>query len=177
MVRFGRRRSKMQFSKAVDESELEEIKTKLEMQHGDISLIVADKIWKNAVVALGALRCRLAAKLNCTNPRFCVFVGRRFSVVRIFRGRGTVCGYASSFHSSQNEDLPFMLSDPSRVRAKAYDVINGDEIGGGSMRIYNREVQKRCSKLLGFTDEQIARDSVSLSTRLNTVRLLTAGSP
>ncbi len=62
------------------------------------------------------------------------------------------------FTHPKNEDLPFMLSDPSRVSiSKAYDVvINGDEIGGGSMRIYNREVQKRCSKLLGFTDEQIA---------------------
>ncbi len=61
------------------------------------------------------------------------------------------------FTHPKNEDLPFMLSDPSRVRAKAYDVvINGDEIGGGSMRIYNREVQKTMFEALGFTDEQIA---------------------
>ena len=50
-----------------------------------------------------------------------------------------------------------MKTDPARVRAKAYDVvINGDEMGGGSMRIYNREVQKLMFETLGFSDEQIA---------------------
>ena len=61
------------------------------------------------------------------------------------------------FTSPKNEDLQYMKTDPARVRAKAYDVvINGDEMGGGSMRIYNREVQTLMFETLGFTDEQIA---------------------
>ena len=61
------------------------------------------------------------------------------------------------FTSPKNEDLEFMSTDPSRVRAKAYDVvINGDEMGGGSMRIYNRDIQSLMFQTIGFTQEQIA---------------------
>lgn len=149
---------KCSFSKAVDESELEEIKTKLEMQHGDISFIVADKNWKNAVVALGALRCRLAAKFELykSGDFACLWVVD-FPLFEYSEEEGRFVAMHHPFTHPKNEDLPFMLSDPSRVRAKAYDVvINGDEIGGGSMRIYNREVQKTMFEALGFTDEQIA---------------------
>lgn len=56
------------------------------------------------------------------------------------------------FTSPVDEDIPFFESDPGRVRAKAYDlVINGNEIGGGSIRIFNKELQQQMFKVLGFT--------------------------
>ncbi|NLB78341.1 MAG: Asp-tRNA(Asn)/Glu-tRNA(Gln) amidotransferase GatCAB subunit C, partial [Clostridiaceae bacterium] len=54
-----------------------------------------------------------------------------------------------------DEDIEYLESDPSRVRAKAYDIVmNGYEIGGGSIRIHNQELQKKMFNLIGFTDEQ-----------------------
>ncbi|MFM9944299.1 MAG: aspartate--tRNA ligase [Bacteroidia bacterium] len=59
------------------------------------------------------------------------------------------------FTSPKPEDIPLMQTDPGRIRANAYDmVINGVEIGGGSIRIHNRDLQKQMFSLLGFTDEQ-----------------------
>lgn len=59
------------------------------------------------------------------------------------------------FTSPKPEDIPLMKTDPGRIRANAYDmVINGVEVGGGSIRIHNRDLQKQMFSLLGFTDEQ-----------------------
>jgi aspartyl-tRNA synthetase len=59
------------------------------------------------------------------------------------------------FTSPKPEDIQHLESDPGRVRANAYDmVINGVEVGGGSIRIYNRELQALMFKMLGFTDEE-----------------------
>jgi aspartyl-tRNA synthetase len=59
------------------------------------------------------------------------------------------------FTSPVKEDIPLINTDPGAVRANAYDlVINGVEIGGGSIRIYNKELQKTMFRVLGFTDEQ-----------------------
>ena len=59
------------------------------------------------------------------------------------------------FTSPMEEDIPLLKSDPSKVRANAYDlVINGVEIGGGSIRIHNKELQKQLFKVLGFTDDE-----------------------
>lgn len=70
-----------------------------------------------------------------------------------------------------------MDSEPLKVRAKAYDlVINGQEAGGGSIRIHSREIQKKMFNVLGFTDEQIEELLGFSSTRLITARLRTADS-
>lgn len=128
------------------------------MAQGDIALIVADTDWQTAVVALGALRCHLAAKFNMykAGDFACLWVVD-FPLFEYSEEQGRFVAMHHPFTSPKNEDLQYMLTDPARVRAKAYDVvINGDEMGGGSMRIYNREVQKTMFEVLGFTDEQIA---------------------
>ncbi len=149
---------KCSFAKAVDAGELDEIKQSIGMAQGDIALIVADTDWQTAVVALGALRCHLAAKFNMykAGDFACLWVVD-FPLFEYSEEQGRFVAMHHPFTSPKNEDLQYMLTDPARVRAKAYDVvINGDEMGGGSMRIYNREVQKTMFEVLGFTDEQIA---------------------
>ena len=149
---------KCSFAKAVDECELTAIRNALAMEQGDIALIVSDADWQTAVVALGALRCHLAAKFDMYKPGdfACLWVVD-FPLFEYSEEEGRFVAMHHPFTSPKNEDLQYMLTDPARVRAKAYDVvINGDEMGGGSMRIYNREVQKTMFEVLGFTDEQIA---------------------
>ncbi|MCH5151140.1 MAG: aspartate--tRNA ligase [Clostridiales bacterium] len=149
---------KCSFAKAVSEQELQAIASKLEMQQGDIALIVADADWQTAVVSLGALRCHLASKLEMYKAGdFAALWVVDFPLFEYSEEEGRFVAMHHPFTSPKNEDLEFMRTDPARVRAKAYDVvINGDEMGGGSMRIYNREVQKLMFETLGFSDEQIA---------------------
>lgn len=149
---------KCSFSKAVTEDELHAIAHKLSMEQGDIALIVADSDWQTAVVSLGALRCHLASKFEMysSSDFACLWVVD-FPLFEYSEEEGRYVAMHHPFTSPKNEDLQYMKTDPSRVRAKAYDVvINGDEMGGGSMRIYNRDVQKLMFETLGFSDEQIA---------------------
>lgn len=148
---------KCSFAKAVDEQELVAIKNALAMEQGDIALIIANNDWQTTVVALGALRCHLAAKFNMykAGDFACLWVVD-FPLFEYSEEEGRFVAMHHPFTSPKSEDLQYMLTDPARVRAKAYDVvINGDEMGGGSMRIYNRDVQKMMFEALGFSDEQI----------------------
>lgn len=149
---------KCSFTKAVTEDELHAIGSALNMKKGDLALIVADKDWQTAVVSLGALRCNLAARFQMykAGDYACLWVVD-FPLFEYSEEEGRFVAMHHPFTSPKNEDLQYMKTDPARVRAKAYDVvINGDEMGGGSMRIYNRDVQTLMFETLGFTDEQIA---------------------
>ena len=149
---------KCSFAKAVSEEELGSIAAALDMESGDIALIVADGDWQTAVGSLGALRCHLAAKFGLYNAGdFAALWVVDFPLFECSEEEGRFVAMHHPFTSPKNEDLQYMRTDPARVRAKAYDVvINGDEMGGGSMRIYNRDVQKLMFETLGFSDEQIA---------------------
>ncbi len=148
---------KCSFAKAVSQEELDKIANSLTMKQGDIALFVADN-WQTTVVSLGALRCHLAAKFNLyKSDDFAALWVVDFPLFEYSEEEGRFVAMHHPFTSPKNEDLQYMLSDPARVRAKAYDVvINGDEMGGGSMRIYNQDVQKLMFRALGFSDEQIA---------------------
>ena len=70
------------------------------------------------------------------------------------------------FTMPMEEDLPLLETDPARVRAKAYDIVlNGVELGGGSVRIHSREIQEQVFKCLGFTMEQARSSSLASSWR------------
>ncbi len=153
----GKEGTKCSFAKAVSEEELHSIAKALSMEQGDIAFFVASD-WQTAVVSLGALRCHLASKfeLYCEGDFACLWVVD-FPLFEYSEEEGRFVAMHHPFTSPKNEDLQYMKTDPARVRAKAYDVvINGDEMGGGSMRIYNRDVQKLMFETLGFSDEQIA---------------------
>ena len=154
----GKDGTKCSFAKAVTAEELQAISSALNMKQGDIALIVADSSWNTAVVSLGALRCHLASKFQLYKAGdFAALWVVDFPLFEYSEEEQRYVAMHHPFTSPKNEDLQYMRSHPSRVRAKAYDVvINGDEIGGGSMRIYNRDVQKLMFETLGFSDEQIA---------------------
>ena len=147
--------TKCSFAKAVTEEELAAIAKALGMKQGDIALFVADK-WETTVVSLGALRCNLAARFGLyKSDDYAALWVVDFPLFEYSEEEGRYVAMHHPFTAPKNEDLQYMLTDKGRVRAKAYDVvINGDEMGGGSMRIYNQDVQKLMFKALGFTDEQ-----------------------
>ncbi len=151
----GTEGAKCSFAKAVTEEELAAIAKALGMKQGDIALFVADK-WETTVVSLGALRCNLAARFGLyKSDDYAALWVVDFPLFEYSEEEGRYVAMHHPFTAPKNEDLQYMLTDKGRVRAKAYDVvINGDEMGGGSMRIYNQDVQKLMFKALGFTDEQ-----------------------
>ena len=123
-------------------------------KEGDLLLFVADKP-KVVNDSLGRLRNHLAAKLGLTDPCEFRFVWiTDFPLLEWDEESGRWCAVHHPFTAPMDEDLAFVESDPGRCRAKAYDlVLNGNEIGGGSIRIHQEEVQSLMFKMLGLTVE------------------------
>lgn len=123
---------------------------------GDLLLFCADK---NEIVfkTLGALRLHLAEKGNLIDKsKFDVLWLVDFPMFEWSDEEKRFVAQHHPFTMPHESDIEFLESDPARVRAAAYDlVINGEESGGGSLRIHDRNLQKRIFKILGFTDEQI----------------------
>lgn len=125
---------------------------------GDFVLFSADKLATVRRVA-GALRLRVAEMLDLRDPS--VF---RFAIITdfpMFEYSETDERYVAQHHPftmPNADDLPYLESDPARVRSFAYDVVlNGVELGSGSIRIHDREIQRRVFRALGFSDEEIER--------------------
>ncbi len=122
---------------------------------GDLLLIVADKL---PVVqdALGNLRCEIARRTNLVRPDdFKLLWVTEFPLLEFDEEEQRYVAKHHPFTSPMDEDLMLLATDPGAVRAKAYDIVlNGTEIGGGSIRIHDQELQKKMFSLLGFTEEQ-----------------------
>lgn len=148
---------KSSFAKNLTAEKLQEIEKAVGLEQGDILFAVADN-YDTTVTTLGDLRCHLAKKFDLIKKdHYEMLWVVDFPLFEYDEEEHRYVAKHHPFTSPKNEDLPYLLSDPARCRAKAYDiVINGDEMGGGSMRIYNRDVQRQMFEALGFTDEQIA---------------------
>lgn len=135
--------------------QLEAIVAKLDGQKGDLLLFVADE---PSVVAasLGHLRLELGKRLNMINENEFNFLWVvDFPLFEYNAEENRWVAMHHPFTSPMDEDLPLMETEPHRVRAKAYDIIlNGIEIGGGSIRIHQRDVQELMFKTLGFSSEE-----------------------
>lgn len=125
-------------------------------EEGDAILIVADK---NSVVfpSLGALRLQLAKEFDLIKDKnefnFTWVTEFPFFEYSEEEERFKACHHP--FTAPMDEDLEFVESDPGRVRSKAYDlVLNGEELGGGSIRIHDTAIQERMLRALGFTEER-----------------------
>ncbi|AIF51465.1 aspartate--tRNA ligase [Pelosinus sp. UFO1] len=125
------------------------------IETGDLLLIVADK---PAVVAnsLGQLRLEMARRLNLIdNDKLSFLWVVDFPMFEHDEEENRWVAMHHMFTSPRDEDVEYLESNPGRVKAKAYDmVLNGTEVGGGSIRIYNRELQERVFTAIGFTQEE-----------------------
>lgn len=146
------------FATKITEESLKELLKVMEMKEGDVLFVIADADTEIAQVAIGALRCELANKFRLTEQvEYAVTWVTDFPLFEYSEEENRLVAKHHPFTSPKDEDLELMKTEPTKARAKAYDlVINGDEMGGGSLRIYNREVQKLMFETLGFTNEQIA---------------------
>ena len=141
--------------KFFSEEKLEELYSLMNAEEGDLLLFVADK---NSVVfdSLGNLRNRVADILELRrDDDYKILWITEFPLLEFDEEANRYVAKHHPFTSPMDEDLDKLESDPASVRAKAYDiVINGDEMGGGSIRINNSELQNRMFKALGFTEEE-----------------------
>jgi aspartyl-tRNA synthetase len=143
-------------AKFLSPEEIENIKIKTNAKPGEIILIIADQ---EQVVyeALGNLRINLANDLNLINQdkkEFNFLWVTNFPLLKYNLEEKRYDAVHHPFTAPLNEDLDLLDSNPLKVRSKAYDlVLNGNEIGGGSIRIHNNDLQKRIFTLLGIDDK------------------------
>ena len=135
--------------------ELNAIKERAKAEPGDVILFVADK---DSVVyaALGALRCELASRFDLIEKgKFNLLWVTDFPLLEYSEEENRYVAMHHPFTMPKDEDIDMLESNPGAVRAKAYDIVlNGVELGGGSIRIFNSDLQQRMFEALGFTDEQ-----------------------
>ena len=146
---------KSSFAKFMTEEEMSALIETMGGEPGDLLLFAADK---NKIVwdSLGALRVELAKDLDLLNKNQFRFVWiTEFPQFEWSEEQGRFVAMHHPFTMPMEEDLPLLDSDPGKVRAKAYDIVlNGNEIGGGSVRIFQDDVQEKMFEALGFTKEQ-----------------------
>ena len=149
------------FLKFLSDEEKDALIAALGLKDGDCAFIVADKD-QVTYDALGALRCEVAKRLDKiphdpAHPEdmYKLLWVTEFPLLEYSEEEGRYVAKHHPFTSPMFEDLDLIDTDPGKVRAKAYDiVINGMEAGGGSIRIYNSELQTKMFEVLGFTDEK-----------------------
>ena len=141
--------------KFLTEDEIAAIRKAANLEEGDVLFIVADSN-KTVFASLGALRLKLAEKLDLIpKDKYNLLWVTEFPQFEWSEEEGRYMAMHHPFTSPMDDDLDRLESDPANVRAKAYDIVlNGVEIGGGSIRIHSQELQKRMFRALGFTDEQ-----------------------
>lgn len=143
--------------KFFSEGEIEAIREKLSAESGDLLLFVADKpAVVNAVLA--HLRLLLGERLGLIDPkRFELLWVTDFPLLEFDETQKRYVAMHHPFTAPMDEDLGYLATDPLRARAKAYDlVLNGTELGGGSLRIHRKEIQSRMFDLLGISREEAA---------------------
>jgi aspartyl-tRNA synthetase len=147
---------KSPISKFLSEEQMKAILSKVNAKPGDLVLIVADK---DSVVlqTLGALRLQLAKELEILkdSKEFNFVWVTEFPLVDYNEEENRYVAAHHPFTMPMDEDLQYLESEPGRVRAKAYDIVlNGEELGGGSIRIHDSKLQETMFKVLGFTQEK-----------------------
>ena len=142
-------------TKYLSEEKRAAINARLDLKVGDVAIFIADKP-SVANAALGALRIHIAQKRGLIPAHtFSALWVTDFPLLEWSAEDGRLVSVHHPFTAPFEEDLPLLASDPSKVRAQAYDmVINGSEVGGGSVRIHRREVQQQVFKAIGLSDEE-----------------------
>lgn len=146
---------KSSFAKFMSEEEMNRLVQAMEGQPGDLLLFAADK---NKVVwdSLGALRLELAKQMELLDKNEYKFIWiTEFPLLEWNEEQNRYTAMHHPFTMPMEEDIALIDSEPGKVRAKAYDIVlNGNEIGGGSVRIFQDDIQEKMFEALGFTKEQ-----------------------
>ena len=144
------------FAKFLGEGVLDKFLAKAGAEKGDVIFFIADK-YSVCSAGLGALRLKIAK--DCAlipEGTFDFLWVTEFPLLEYSEEEGRYVAIHHPFTAAMDEDLPLLDTDPLAVRSKAYDlVINGEEAGGGSIRIHTPEMQSKIFNLLGFSDEDI----------------------
>lgn len=146
---------KSSFSKFMKEEEMKALVEKMQGEAGDLLLFAADKtklVWD----VLGALRLEMARQMDLLDKNEYRFVWiTEFPLLEWSDEENRFTAMHHPFTMPMEEDWHLIDSDPGAVRAKAYDIVlNGNEIGGGSVRIHQDDIQEKMFEVLGFTKEQ-----------------------
>lgn len=146
---------KSSFAKFMSEAEMAALVKAMDGENGDLLLFAADQ---NKVVwdVLGNLRLEIARQLELLDKSDYKFLWvTEFPLLEWNDEAGRYTAMHHPFTMPMEEDLHLIDTDPGKVRAKAYDIVlNGTELGGGSVRIFNQEIQGKMFEVLGFTKEQ-----------------------
>ena len=146
---------KSSFAKFMTEEQIKELIAAMSGEPGDLLLFAADQ---NKVVwdVLGALRLELARQMELLDKEEYRFLWiTEFPLLEWSEEQNRYTAMHHPFTMLMEEDLQYLDSDPGRVRAKAYDIVlNGVELGGGSVRIFQNDIQEKMFEVLGFTKEQ-----------------------
>ena len=146
---------KSSFAKFMTEDELKALVSAMQGEPGDLLLFAADKnkiVWN----VLGALRLELAKELDLLDPNQYNFLWvTEFPLLEWSDEENRFMAMHHPFTMPMEEDWAKIDSDPGSVRAKAYDIVlNGTELGGGSVRIHQDDIQEKMFEVLGFTKER-----------------------
>ena len=146
---------KSSFAKFMSDDEIKKLIDALGGEKGDLLLFTADKrkiVW----AVLGALRLKIAAELNLIDENKYNFLWvTEFPLFEYSEEENRLVAMHHPFTMVMDEDIDDLFKNPEKCRAKAYDIVlNGTEIGGGSIRIHQPEIQERMFEILGFTKEK-----------------------
>lgn len=146
---------KSSFAKFMKEEELDNLVNAMEGKPGDLLLFAADSnkiVWE----VLGSLRCELGKELGLIpEDEFAFLWITDFPLFEYSEEQGRFVAMHHPFTMPYEEDIDYIVSDPGKVRAQAYDIVlNGCELGGGSIRIHREDVQEKMFEALGFTNEE-----------------------
>ena len=145
------------FFKFLSEDQIKAVCEALDAEKGDVIFVVADASYMTTVTTLGSLRCYLAEKYSLYDKSVFDFLWVvDFPLLEYSEEEGRYVAVHHPFTAAKLEDVPLLDTDPLKVRSNAYDiVINGQEAGGGSIRIHDPRMQEKIFGLLGLTEEEI----------------------
>lgn len=148
--------SSSSYEKFLSEAEVKSVREKLGSENGDLLFIVASDDNQVVFDSLGALRCELAKRLNLIDSSvYNLLWVTDFPLFEYDKDEARYVAKHHPFTHPRIEDIEKLETDPGSVRAIAYDIVlNGNEIGGGSIRISNPELQQKMFKALGFSEQE-----------------------
>ena len=147
---------KCSFAKFMKDEELDAIVEKMGGKAGDLLLFISDSKKKFVLETLGALRCHIAEIKELTKKDdYCFVWITEFPLLEWSEDENRFVAMHHPFTMPMDEDIPLIDTDPGAVRAKAYDIVlNGVELGGGSVRIHQTDIQEKMFDVIGLTKEE-----------------------